>query len=82
MSLLFINVTFNGTGAEYFLTEMTQPLADDADFDDWVKVRIPAQRWGLPEELIGTAIYYLASEASNFVNGQTIYVDGGMKISV
>ena len=64
-----------------FLTEMTKPLADDPDFDGWVKGRTPAQRWGLPEELIGTAVY-LASEASNFVNGQIIYVDGGMTISV
>lgn len=61
---------------------MTQPLADDPDFDGWVKVRPPARRWGLPEELRGTASYYLASEASNFVNGQIIYVDEGMTISV
>jgi gluconate 5-dehydrogenase len=75
------NIQINGIGPGYFLTEMTKPLADDPDFDGWVKGRTPARRWGIPEELIGTAVY-LASEASNFVNGQIIYVDGGMTISV
>ena len=75
------NIQINGIGPGYFLTEMTKPLADDPEFDGWVKGRTPAQRWGIPEELIGTAVY-LASEASNFVNGQIIYVDGGMTISV
>ncbi len=75
------NIQANGIGPGYFLTEMTQPLADDPEFDGWVKKRTPARRWGLPEELIGTAIY-LASPASNFVNGQVIYVDGGILASL
>ncbi len=75
------NIQTNGIGPGYFLTEMTKPLANDQTFDGWVKGRTPARRWGVPEELIGTAVY-LASEASNFVNGQIIYVDGGMTISL
>jgi gluconate 5-dehydrogenase len=75
------NIQANGIGPGYFLTEMTQPLADDPEFDGWVKKRTPARRWGLPKELIGTAIY-LASPASDFVNGQVIYVDGGMLASL
>jgi gluconate 5-dehydrogenase len=59
------------------LTEMTQPLADDPKFDGWVKSRTPSRRWGTPADLIGTAVY-LASSASDYVNGQIIYVDGGM----
>lgn len=50
---------------------------DNPGFDAWVKARTPARRWGKPDELAGTAIY-LASGASNYVNGQIIYVDGGM----
>jgi len=51
-------------------------LADNPEFDAWVKSSNPSQRWGIPEELIGTAVY-LASSASNYVNGQMIFVDGG-----
>ncbi len=75
------NIQANGIGPGYFLTEMTQPLADDPEFDGWVKKRTPARRWGLPAELIGTAVY-LASPASDFVSGQIIYVDGGMLASL
>ncbi len=67
----------NAIGPGYMLTEMTRPLADDPRFNSWVKSRTPARRWGTPEDLIGTAIY-LASSASDYVNGQIIYVDGGM----
>ena len=67
----------NAIGPGYMLTEMTQSLADDPEFDGWVKGRTPAQRWGLPEDLMG-AVIFLASAASNYVNGQIIYVDGGM----
>jgi gluconate 5-dehydrogenase len=70
------NVQVNAIGPGYFLTEMTQKLADDPKFDGWVKMRTPARRWGDPKELIGAAIY-LSSEASSFVTGQIIYVDGG-----
>jgi gluconate 5-dehydrogenase len=59
------------------ITEMTQPLVDDPKFNDWILGRTPAKRWGVPEDLVGTVVY-LASPASNYVNGQIIYVDGGM----
>lgn len=70
------NVQVNAIGPGYFITEMTQKLAQDKDFDSWVRSRTPAGRWGEPADLIGTLIY-LASSASDFVTGQTIYVDGG-----
>jgi len=71
------NIQVNGIGPGYFITPMTQPLADDPTFDAWIKSRTPAGRWGDPSELVGTAVY-LASSASDFVNGQIIYVDGGI----
>lgn len=71
------NIQVNGIGPGYFKTVMTKPLYDDPGFDAWICGRTPAGRWGEPHELIGTAVY-LASEASNFVNGQIIYVDGGI----
>ncbi|MCZ8108064.1 MAG: SDR family oxidoreductase [Burkholderiales bacterium] len=67
----------NAIGPGYMLTDMNKALIENAEFDAWVKRRTPAGRWGRPEELIGTAVY-LASAASDYVNGQTIYVDGGM----
>lgn len=71
------NIQVNGIGPGYFITELTQPLADDPKFDDWIKGRTPAARWGRPEELVGAAVL-LASDASSFINGQILYVDGGM----
>jgi len=71
------NIQANAIGPGYMLTDMNQALIDNPSFDAWVKGRTPAARWGKPEELIGTAIF-LASEASNYVSGQIIYVDGGM----
>lgn len=67
----------NAIGPGYMATEMNTALIENADFDAWVKQRTPANRWGQPEEMAGTAIY-LASDASNYVNGQLIFVDGGM----
>lgn len=71
----------NAIGPGYFLTEMTQVLADDPQFDSWLKARTPANRWGNPEELIG-ALLLFASSASNFINGQMLYVDGGITAAI
>jgi len=75
------NIQINGIGPGYFITEMNRPLAENKQFDKWLKNRTPANRWGKPEELIGTVVF-LASAASNFVNGQIIYVDGGILASI
>ena len=67
----------NGIGPGYFATPLNQALVDDAAFSDWLCRRTPAGRWGRVEELGGAAVF-LASAASDFVNGQIIYVDGGL----
>ena len=67
----------NAIGPGYMLTEMNTALINNPDFDAWVKNRTPAKRWGKAEELVGTAVF-LASSASDYVNGQIIYVDGGI----
>lgn len=67
----------NAIGPGYMLTDMNEALVSNPEFDAWVKGRTPAGRWGRPDELVGTAIY-LASDASNYVSGQLIFVDGGM----
>ena len=67
----------NAIGPGYMLTDMNQALIDNPQFDAWVKGRTPAKRWGRPDELVGVAVF-LASQASDYVNGQIIYVDGGM----
>lgn len=70
------NIQTNGIGPGYILTDMNAALVDNEEFNQWVCNSNPSGRWGKPEELIGTAVY-LASSASNYVNGQMIYVDGG-----
>jgi len=70
------NILVNAIGPGYFLTDLTYELAQNQDFNNWVIENIPLKRWGKPEDLIGIAIF-LASDASNYINGQTIYVDGG-----
>ncbi|MCB8837894.1 SDR family oxidoreductase [Aurantimonas sp. VKM B-3413] len=67
----------NAIGPGYFETPLNQALIDNPAFDKWLKTRTPAGRWGKVEELQGAAIF-LASAASNFVNGQILYVDGGV----
>ncbi|WP_429820472.1 SDR family oxidoreductase [Ensifer sp. B1-9] len=67
----------NAIGPGYMLTEMNEALINNQQFDAWVKGRTPAARWGKPEELVGAAVF-LASPASDYVNGQMIFVDGGM----
>jgi gluconate 5-dehydrogenase len=66
----------NGIGPGYFKTELNRALFTDPAFDEWVKKRTPAGRWGEVGELQGVAVF-LASDASSYVNGQVIYVDGG-----
>jgi gluconate 5-dehydrogenase len=75
------NIQVNGIGPGYFETELTKPLKDDPEFDKWLCVRTPANRWGQPKELIGAAVF-LASEASDYINGHILYVDGGLLASV
>jgi gluconate 5-dehydrogenase len=70
------NIQANSIGPGYILTDMNEALVNNVQFDAWVKASNPSQRWGKPDELVGTAIF-LASAASNYVNGQIIYVDGG-----
>lgn len=67
----------NAVGPGYMITDMNEALLSDPKFDAWVKGRTPARRWGRPEELAGTVIYF-ASSASDYVNGQIVYADGGM----
>ena len=71
------NIQANAIGPGYMLTEMNTALLENEAFNAWVVNRTPARRWGRPEELVGTAVF-LASPASDYVNGQIIYVDGGM----
>jgi gluconate 5-dehydrogenase len=70
-------IQVNGIGPGYFQTELTAALVADEDFDRWVRTRTPAGRWGQTQDLIG-ALVFLSSRASDFVNGQIIYVDGGL----
>lgn len=76
------NVQVNGIGPGYFATSQTEPIrVDGHPFNDFIINRTPAARWGNPEDLAGTAVF-LASKASDFVNGQIIYVDGGILATI
>ena len=75
------NIQVNAIGPGYFATDLNAVLSADPEFDAWVRARTPAGRWGEPQELIGAAIF-LASPASDFVNGQILYVDGGLLASM
>jgi len=70
-------IQVNALAPGYFATELTQALVDDEAFSAWVKTRTPAGRWGDTQDLVG-ALVFLSSRASDFVNGQVVYVDGGM----
>ncbi|WP_432746055.1 SDR family oxidoreductase [Streptomyces sp. JH002] len=70
-------IQVNGIGPGYFDTELTSALVADEEFSAWVRKRTPAGRWGQTDDLVG-ALIFLASPASDFVNGQLLYVDGGM----
>jgi gluconate 5-dehydrogenase len=67
----------NAIAPGYFATELNRSLMENVAFNQWVCGRTPAGRWGRPEELVGAAVF-LASHASDFVNGQILHVDGGM----
>jgi gluconate 5-dehydrogenase len=71
----------NGLGPGYFRTELNQALVDDPAFSAWLANRTPAGRWGEVGELGGAAIF-LASDASSFINGHILYVDGGITSSL
>jgi len=71
-------IQVNGIGPGYIETPQTAPLREPGHpFDQFIKSRTPAARWGKTDDLVGPAIF-LASEASNFVNGHVLYVDGGI----
>ncbi|WP_460105207.1 SDR family oxidoreductase [Streptomyces sp. YKOK-J1] len=70
-------IQVNGIGPGYFDTELTSALVADEEFSAWVRGRTPAGRWGDVTDLVG-ALLFLCSPASDFVNGQLLYVDGGM----
>jgi len=72
------NIQINGIGPGYFATSQTAPIrVDGHPFNEFIISRTPAGRWGDPKDLAGTAVF-LASGASDFVNGQVIYVDSGL----
>lgn len=72
------NINVNGIGPGYIATAQTAPIrVDGHPFNDLVMTRTPANRWGEPEDLAGAAIL-LASDAGRFINGQVLYVDGGI----
>ena len=71
----------NAIAPGYFKTELNEALAANTDFNSWLISRTPAGRWGEVEELVGVCLF-LASSASDFVNGQTIFVDGGLTATV
>ena len=70
------NIQVNAIAPGYFRTNMTEPFFQDPEHRKWIEERIPAGRAGTGEDLAGTVIF-LASDASNYITGQTIVVDGG-----
>ncbi len=81
------NIQCNGIGPGYIATMQTAPLRERREdgsrnpFDSFILAKTPAERWGTPQDLIGPAVF-LASEASDFVNGHILYVDGGILASI
>ncbi len=71
----------NAIAPGYFDTPLNAALVADLDFSAWLEKRTPAGRWGKVEELVGACIF-LASDAASFVNGHTLYVDGGITASL
>lgn len=75
------NIQVNGIGPGYMKTELNRALIENPEFNRWVCQRTPAARWGDLDELKGVVVF-LASDASTFVSGQIIYVDGGLTSSM
>ena len=75
------NVQVNAIAPGYFATEMNADIRAKPEFDGWVRGRVPAGRWAVPDELAGTAVF-LASPASDYVTGHTLFVDGGLSVSL
>lgn len=71
----------NAIAPGYFDTPLNEALVNDPEFSAWLEKRTPAGRWGNVEELVGAAVF-LSSAASSFVNGHTLYVDGGITASL
>ncbi|WP_102108926.1 SDR family oxidoreductase [Oceaniglobus roseus] len=71
----------NAIAPGYFETPLNQALVDDPEFSAWLAKRTPAGRWGKVEELVAACIF-LASPGSSFVNGHTLFVDGGISVSL
>jgi gluconate 5-dehydrogenase len=74
-------IRVNGIGPGYFRTPLNRALVEDEKFSAWLTGRTPLGRWGEVDELVGAAIF-LASDASSFVNGHVLYVDGGLTASI
>lgn len=74
-------IQINAIAPGYFKTPLNQALVDNSEFSAWLEKRTPAGRWGNVDELVGAAVF-LASDASSFVNGHTLYVDGGITVSL
>jgi gluconate 5-dehydrogenase len=74
-------LNINAIAPGYFKTPLNQALVDNPEFSAWLEKRTPAARWGDVSELVGAAIF-LASNASSFVNGHVLYVDGGITASL
>jgi gluconate 5-dehydrogenase len=71
----------NAIAPGYFKTPLNQALVDNPEFSSWLEKRTPAGRWGNVDELVGAAVF-LSGKASSFVNGHTLYVDGGITTSL
>lgn len=71
----------NAIAPGYFDTPLNKALVEDPQFSSWLEARTPAGRWGKVDELVGACVF-LASDASSFVNGHTLFVDGGISISL